>query len=83
MTKQTEATNYINNLLKSRRFNIEPGIVLMGDTGWQVFDYQSKCIAVDPNGGVWIGMSGGKWNPLGSCTVSNALQAVDFLTKAE
>ncbi len=83
MTKQTQATNYIKNLLTGRDFKIEPGIVLFGDEGWQVFDYQRKCIAVDPTGGVWIGMSGGKWNPLGSCTVSNALQAVEFLVNGE
>ncbi len=81
MSRQTEATRYIKNLLASRSVNIEPGIVIIGECDWQVFDYQRKCLAIDPNAGVWIGMSGGKWNPLGACTVSNALQAVDFLTK--
>jgi hypothetical protein len=81
MTKQIQATNYIKNLLTSRKLNVEPGIVLIGECDWRVFDYNRKCLAIDPNAGVWIGMSGGKWNPLGTCTVSNALQAVDFLTK--
>ena len=81
MSKQEEATRYIKNLLASRGVHIESGISLIGECDWQVFDYQRKCIAVDPTGGVWIGMSGGKWNPLGTCTVSNALQAVEFLTK--
>jgi hypothetical protein len=81
MSKQTQATRYIKNLLASRGVNIESGISLIGECDWQVFDYQRKCLAIDPNAGIWIGMSGGKWNPLGKCTVSNALQAVEFLTK--
>lgn len=78
MSKQTEATQYIKNLLASRQVRIEPGIVLIGEEGWQVFDYQSKCIGIDPNAGMWIG-SGQGWKSLGPCTVSTALQAVDFL----
>ena len=81
MTKQIEATRYIKSLLASRGVNIESGISLIGECDWQVFDYKRKCLAIDPNAGVWVGMSGGKWNPLGTCTVSNALQAVEFLTK--
>ncbi len=81
MTTQIEATRYITNLLASRSVHIESGISLIGECDWQVFDYNRKCLAIDPNAGIWIGMSGGKWNPLGICTVSNALQAVDFLTK--
>jgi hypothetical protein len=80
--KQTQATNYIKNLLTSRNINIEPGIVLLGsDEAWQVFEYQKKCIGIDPSANVWIGPSGGEWTPLGECTVSGALQAIEFLTK--
>lgn len=81
MSKQLEATRYIKNLLASRDLDVEPGIVLIGECDWQVFDYQQRCIAVDPNAGVWVGLSGGDWKSLGACTVSNALQAIDFLTK--
>jgi len=81
MTKQIEATRYIKNLLASRGINIESGISIIGECDWRVFDYNRKCLAIDPNAGLWVGMSGGKWNNLGSCTVSNALQAVDFLVK--
>lgn len=82
-TKQAQATKYISDLLKSRRFEIEPGIVLLGgDEAWQVFEYRKKCIAVDPSANVWIGQSGGDWRRLGECTVSCALQAIEFLTKA-
>ena len=81
MSKQLEANRYITNLLASRGIHIESSISLIGECDWQVFDYQRKCVAVDPTGGVWIGMSDGKWNSLGTCTVSNALQAVEFLTK--
>ena len=79
MSKQTEANRYITNLLASRGVNIESGISLIGECDWQVFDYKRKCLAIDPNAGLWVGMSGGKWKTLGSCTVSNALQAVEFL----
>ena len=81
MTKQTEATRYIQNLLASRSVHIESSISLIGECDWRVFDYNRKCLAIDPNAGLWIGMSGGKWNSLGTCMVSNALQAVEFLTK--
>ena len=82
MSKQEEATRYIKNLLASRSVNIESSISLIGECDWQVFDYKRKCLAIDPNAGIWIGMSGGKWKTLGSCTVSNALQAVEFLIQA-
>ncbi len=83
MTAQIEATRYITYLLASRGVHIESGISLIGECDWRVFDYKRKCLAVDPNAGLWIGMSGGKWNLLGTCTVSTALQAVEFLTKEE
>lgn len=81
MSKQEEATRYIKNLLASRSVHIEPGISLIGECDWQVFDYKRKCLAIDPNAGIWVGISGGKWKTLGTCTVSNALQAVEFLIK--
>ena len=81
MSKQEEATRYITNLLASRGVNIESTISVIGECDWQVFDYNRKCLAIDPNAGVWIGMAGGKWKTLGTRTVSNALQAVEFLTK--
>ena len=81
-SKQAQATKYIRDLLKGRRFEIEPGIVLLGsDEAWQVFEYRKKCIGIDPSSNVWIGPSGGKWRPLGACTVSCALQAVEYLLK--
>lgn len=79
--KQAEATRYIKNLLTSREISLEPGIVLIGEDPWQLFDYQDKCIGIDTSAGLWIGHSGQDWKSLGTCTVSNALQAVDFLTK--
>ena len=81
MKEQLEANRYITNLLASRGVRIESTISLIGECDWRVFDYKRKCLAIDPNAGLWVGMSGGKWNPLGNCTVSNALQAVEFLTK--
>jgi hypothetical protein len=80
VNKQAEATRYIKNLLASREVRIDAGIVLIGEEGWQVFDYQGKSIGIDPNAGMWIGTGQG-WKSLGLCTVSIALQAVNFLTQ--
>jgi hypothetical protein len=81
-SKQLQATKYIGDLLKGRRFEIEPGIVLLGgDEAWQVFEYRKKCIGIDPSANVWIGPSGGEWRPLGACTVSGALEAVEYLIR--
>ena len=41
---------------------------------WRTF----KRFIKEPTGGMWVGMAGGKWNPLGTCAISNALQAVGF-----
>jgi hypothetical protein len=39
-SKQLQATKYIGDLLKGRKLEIEPGIVLLGsDEAWQVFEY--------------------------------------------
>jgi hypothetical protein len=81
-SKQTQATKYIGDLLKGRRYKIEPGIVLIGgDEAWQVFEYGKRCIGIDPTSNIWVGPSGGEWRPLGACTVSNALCAIEYLTK--
>ena len=82
MSKQSQATKYIRDLLKGRRLEIESGIVLLGsDEAWQVFEYRKKCIGIDPNSHIWIGISGGEWRSLGVCTVSGALEAVEYLLK--
>lgn len=81
--KQSQATNYIRSLLASRNIQIEPGILTIGELDeCQVFEYNKKCLAIDTESGLWIGPSGGKWRQISSsCTVSAALQAVEYLIK--
>jgi hypothetical protein len=82
--KQAQATNYIKNLFASRNIHIEPGILTIGELEeCQVFEYDGKCLAIDTKSGLWIGPSGGEWRQISSsCTVSAALQAVEFLIKS-
>lgn len=81
--KQAQATNYIKNLLASRNIQIEPGILTIGEVEeCQVFEHNGKCLAVDTKSGLWIGPSGGEWRCIDhACTVSSALQAIEFLLK--
>lgn len=81
--KQAEATKYIKNLLSSRNIQIEPGIIVLGEAEeCQVFEYRNKCLAVDTKSGLWVGPSGGEWRQISTtCTVSAALQAIEFITK--
>ena len=81
--KQAEATRYIKSLLASRNIEIEPGILTIGEAEeCQVFEYNKKCLAIDTKSGIWIGPSGGEWRQISSsCTVSSALEAIEFLLK--
>jgi hypothetical protein len=81
--KQAEATRYTKKLLSNRSVQIEPGIFILGEAEeCQVFEYNDKCLAIDTKSGIWIGPSGGEWRQISSsCTVSSALQAIEFLLK--
>lgn len=79
-SEQEKATRHIQSFLKQRGVNVEPGIYLVADDAWQLFEYKEKCIAVDTNSGIWIGEVGSKWQCLSStCTVSSAAEAVEYL----
>lgn len=81
--KQAEATKYIRNLLASRKVELEPGIIVLGEAEeCQVFERKKRCLAIDTKSGLWIGRKGGEWRCIANaCTVSSALEAVDFLLK--
>ena len=81
--KQAEATKYIKNLLASRNIQIEPGIIVFGEAEeCQMFEYRNRCLAIDTKSGLWVGPSGGEWRQISSsCTVSSALEAIEFLLK--
>ena len=77
---QTEAVNHIKNLLRER------GLDIPSRTDNQrrvIFEHQGKQLGVDSASGVWVRESeGGDWRCLAMpCTVSGAIQAVEFLAK--
>lgn len=80
MSKQSEAVRHIQSILKARGLSVEPGIYLVAEDAWQLFEHNGKCIAIDTNSGIWVGPVGGKWECLYSaCTASSAAEAVEFL----
>ena len=82
MSKQTEATNYIQNLLASRRIDVTPHKIKEGDREWTIFEYNQKQIGIDAAAGVWVRELHHSWICLATpCNVSGALQAVEFLTQ--
>ena len=80
-SKQDQATTYVKNLLAGRNIRLEPGIVILGEAEeCQVFECRNRCLAIDTKSGIWIGPSGGEWRQISSsCTVSSALEAIEFL----
>ena len=83
MSKQSKSKAHIQEILKGRGVGTDAGIVLIAGERWEVFEYEMRCIAIDPNSGLWIGPSGGQWTCIDkTCCVSSALEAVEFLTSA-
>jgi hypothetical protein len=77
--KQGEAASYIERLLGERGFNV-PSHKLANH--WIVFEYHGKQIGVDQRSGVWIRDREEEWRCVAMpCTVSGAIQAVDFLAR--
>ena len=78
--KQTQAVNHIRGLLRERGFDIPPRP--LGGQRWIIFEYADRQIGVDSASGVWIGEADkADWRCLATpCTVSGAIQAVEFLT---
>lgn len=79
---QTEASNYIKNLLASRQLKITPRAMKSeGDKEWIVFEHKGKELGLDTLSGIWVRASiDESWRCLATpCNVSGALQAVEFL----
>ncbi len=82
--KQTEASNYIRNLLSSRKVHISPRTMMFEDQKqWIVYTNQGRELGIDTASGVWVRASiNESWRCLATpCNVSGALQAMEFLTK--
>ncbi len=76
---QAEAVNHIKKLLRER------GLEIPSRSDGQrrvIFERNGKQLGVDSASGVWVREMEGDWRCLASpCTVSGAIQAVEFLTK--
>lgn len=76
---QTEAVNHIKGLLRERGFNLAAR--QLGAERWVVFEHKGRQIGIDPASGVWVRESANDtWRCTATpCTVSGAIQAVEFL----
>ena len=75
---QTEAVRHIQKLLRERGLDINSRV---GSQRWAIFDHKGRQLGVDSASGVWVRESEDSgWRCLASpCTVSGAIQAVEFL----
>jgi hypothetical protein len=85
VNKQAEAARHIKELLSKRGFNIpRKKLTLPDNQEWVIFEHSGKQIGIDTASGVWVRSSAlDYWRCIGMpCTVSCAIQSVDFLTEA-
>jgi hypothetical protein len=83
--KQAEAVKHIQELLNKAGYSISPRkITLEHNQHWILFEYKEKQIGIDSASGVWVRESiRHDWKCIAMpCSVSGAIQAVEFLTKA-
>ena len=81
--KQTKAASHIRELLVQRGFNIPSRKLSPEDSSqWVILEYNSRQLGIDTDSGVWVRASELEdWQGISlPCTVSGALQAVEFLT---
>ena len=86
MKKQAEAANHIQELLNKAGYSVSPRkITLEDEQHWLLFQYKERQIGIDSASGVWMRESERHdWRCVAMpCTVSGALQAVEFLTVNE
>lgn len=83
MKKQSEAVKHIKELLSNRGLNIPSKKLTLPDgQQWIVFEYRGRGLGIDTVSGIWTRESADKeWQCISMpCTVSGALQAVEYLT---
>jgi|SRR5215216_769407 len=83
MKKQSEAIRHIQQLLSGRGLEVRSGRLTLPDgQQWVVFERERKQVGIDLASGVWVRIKDNDWRCIGlPCTVSCAIQAVEFLTK--
>ena len=82
MNKQAEAANHIQKFLSSAGHSISPRKITSEDSRhWIIFELNQREIGVDSASGVWVRKSvKDDWVCVAMpCTVSGAIQAVEFL----
>lgn len=82
-TKQNEAARHIRGLLSQRGIDIPSFRLLLPDNQqWVIFEYKDKQLGIDSASGVWVrGSERESWRCVCMpCTVSGAVQAIEFLT---
>lgn len=80
--KQTKAANHIRDLLQQRKLDLSSRKMTLPDNQeWIVFQHNRRQIGIDTASGVWVRESDqDSWKCLAMpCTVSGAIQAVEFL----
>jgi hypothetical protein len=88
VTKQIEAANHIQELLNKAGYSVTPRkITLENNQHWIILEYKEKQIGIDSVSGVWVRESirddWNDWKCLAMpCSVSGALQAVEFLIQS-
>jgi hypothetical protein len=81
--KQTEAAIHIQELLNKGGYSITPRKITLEDSQhWTIFENNQRQIGIDSVSGVWVRESERhEWRCIAMpCTVSGAIQAVEFLT---
>lgn len=84
LEKQVEAVNHIKEFLSNRGLNIPfRNLTLEDNQLWVVWEHKGRQIGVDSASGVWVRKSElHDWRCIAMpCTVSGALQAVEFLIR--
>ena len=82
--KQTQAASHIRELLHQRGIDIPSHRLTLPDSQqWTIFEYRERQLGIDTASGLWIRESElHNWRCISMpCTVSGALQAVEFLTQ--
>lgn len=81
---QKQAIAHIRNMLKQRGISVEPGFLHVVEQPCIILERNDRSIAVDPGSGIWIGKPDCTWECVDRiCTVSGALQAIEFLIDDE
>jgi hypothetical protein len=82
--KQAEAANHIQELLNKAGYSLSSRKITLEDNQhWILFQYNVRQVGIDSASGVWVRESERHdWRCVAMpCTVSGAIQAVEFLTQ--